>query len=113
MQLSDMLGSLQGQLKLAVESSAKYFVPHLFAAFKRQHPEVNLQLTVVNRARMEGFVVMDYADRYAVAGQEMAGWLLKGQLKSKEHIVEGLESFPESLAKLFSGENHGKLVLKV
>ena len=51
MQLSDMLGSLQGQLKLAVESSAKYFVPHLLAAFKRQHPEVNLQLTVVNRAQ--------------------------------------------------------------
>lgn len=51
MQLSDMLGSLQGQLKLAVESSAKYFVPHLFAVFKRQHPEVNLQLTVVNRAQ--------------------------------------------------------------
>ncbi len=51
MQLSDMLGSLQGQLKLAIESSAKYFVPHLFAAFKRQHPEVNLQLTVVNRAQ--------------------------------------------------------------
>ena len=68
---------------------------------------------LVNRARMEGFVVMDYADRYASAGQEMAGWLLKGQLKSKEHIVEGLESFPESLAKLFSWENHGKLVLKV
>ena len=68
---------------------------------------------LVNRARMEGFVVMDYADRYAAAGQEMTGWLLKGQLKSKEHIVEGLESFPESLAKLFSGENHGKLVLKV
>ncbi len=51
MQLSDMQGSLQGQLKLAVESSAKYFVPHLFAAFKRHHPEVNLQLTVVNRAQ--------------------------------------------------------------
>jgi len=46
-----MQGSLQGQLKLAVESSAKYFVPHLFAAFKRLHPEVNLTLTVVNRAQ--------------------------------------------------------------
>jgi LysR family transcriptional regulator, putative pyruvate carboxylase regulator len=51
MQLSDMQGSLQGQLKLAIESSAKYFVPHLFAAFKRQHPEVMLNLTVVNRAQ--------------------------------------------------------------
>ena len=68
---------------------------------------------LVNRARMEGFVVMDYADRYAAAGQEMAGWLAKGQLKSKEQIVEGLETFPESLLKLFNGENHGKLVLKV
>ena len=68
---------------------------------------------LVNRARMEGFVVMDYADRYVSAGQEMAGWLAKGQLTSKEHIVEGLESFPESLMKLFSGENFGKLVLKL
>ena len=68
---------------------------------------------LVNRARMEGFVVMDYADRYAAAGQEMAGWLAKGQLKSKEHIVEGLETFPETLMKLFSGENFGKLILKV
>lgn len=51
MQLSDMQGSLQGQLKLAIESSAKYFVPHLFAAFKRQYPEVMLNLTVVNRAQ--------------------------------------------------------------
>ena len=50
MQLSDMQGSLQGQLKLAIESSCKYFVPHLFAAFKRQYPEVSLNLTVVNRA---------------------------------------------------------------
>lgn len=51
MQLSDLQGSLQGQLNLAVESSAKYFVPHLFAAFKRQYPEVNLQLVVVNHAQ--------------------------------------------------------------
>lgn len=52
MQLSDMQGSLQGQLKLAIESSAKYFVPHLFAAFRRQYPEVMLSLTVVNRAQV-------------------------------------------------------------
>lgn len=51
MQLANLQGSLQGQLTLAVESSAQYFTPHLFAAFKRQHPEVGLQLTVVNRAQ--------------------------------------------------------------
>ncbi|MFS2157046.1 NADP-dependent oxidoreductase [Pseudomonas sp. Pseusp122] len=66
-----------------------------------------------NRARMEGFVVMDYAPRFAEAGQELAGWLAQGKLKSREHIVEGLETFPETLLKLFSGENFGKLVLKI
>ena len=51
MQLADLQGSLQGQLSLAIESSAKYFTPHLFAAFRKQHPEVSLQLTVVNHAQ--------------------------------------------------------------
>jgi DNA-binding transcriptional LysR family regulator len=51
MQLSDLQGSLQGQLGLAVETSAMYLVPHLFAAFREQHPEVSLQLVVVNHAQ--------------------------------------------------------------
>lgn len=68
---------------------------------------------LVNRARMEGFVVMDYASRFAAAGQEMAGWMAQGKLKSREDIVDGLETFPETLQKLFKGENFGKLVLKV
>ncbi|WP_302850366.1 LysR family transcriptional regulator [Geopseudomonas aromaticivorans] len=51
MQLSDLRGSLQGQLSLTVESSAEYFVPHLFAAFRQQHPEVGLQLTVTSHAQ--------------------------------------------------------------
>jgi DNA-binding transcriptional LysR family regulator len=51
MQLSELQGSLQGQLRLAVESSAKYFIPHLFAAFRQNHPEVSLQLAVVNHAQ--------------------------------------------------------------
>ncbi len=68
---------------------------------------------LVNRARMEGFVVMDHAAGFAAASQEMAGWMAQGKLKSKEDIVEGLETFPETLMKLFNGENFGKLVLKV
>ncbi|MCQ3000631.1 NADP-dependent oxidoreductase [Pseudomonas syringae] len=68
---------------------------------------------LVNRARMEGFVVMDYASKFAAAGQEMAGWMAEGKLKSREDIVNGLETFPETLQKLFKGENFGKLVLKV
>ncbi len=68
---------------------------------------------LVNRASMKGMVVFDYASRYAEAGQEMAGWMAAGKLKTREDIVEGLETFPETLLKLFKGENTGKLVLKV
>jgi NADPH-dependent curcumin reductase CurA len=68
---------------------------------------------LVNRARMEGIVVFDYADRYAVGVAEMAGYLREGRMKSKEDIVVGLDQFPETLLKLFRGENFGKLVLQV
>ena len=43
----------------------------------------------------------------------MAGWMAAGKLKSKEDIVRGLETFPATLLKLFSGENNGKLILEV
>jgi NADPH-dependent curcumin reductase len=69
---------------------------------------------LVNRARMEGIVVFDYADRYALAIAEMAGYLKDGRMKSKEDVVEGgVAAFPDALPKLFSGENFGKLVLQV
>jgi NADPH-dependent curcumin reductase CurA len=62
---------------------------------------------------MEGFVVIDYVKRYGEGVRAMAGWLAEGKLKAREDIVEGLETFPDSLGKLFRGENTGKLVLKV
>jgi len=68
---------------------------------------------LVNHGRMEGFVVFDYAARYQEAAREMAGWMMAGKLKSREDIVEGLETFPETLLRLFRGENTGKLMIKV
>ncbi len=72
----------------------------------------NYLYLLVNRARMEGFVVFDFASRYKEAAKEMGAWLAQGKLKSKEHIVEGIETFPETLLMLFSGENFGKLMIK-
>jgi NADPH-dependent curcumin reductase CurA len=77
-----------------------------------QGPKNYLSL-LINRATLRGFIVFDFADRYGEAACQMAGWLLAGKLKSREHIVEGLETFPETLLKLYTGENFGKLILKV
>jgi NADPH-dependent curcumin reductase CurA len=68
---------------------------------------------LVNRARMEGMVVFDYADRYPQAVAELASYLKASRMKSREDVVSGLDTFPETLLKLFNGENFGKLVLKV
>jgi len=68
---------------------------------------------LVNRARMQGMVVFDYAARYGEAAREMGAWLAQGRLKSREDIVEGFDTFPDALLKLFRGENTGKLLLKI
>jgi NADPH-dependent curcumin reductase len=68
---------------------------------------------LVNRATMRGMIVFDHAARYGQAACEMAGWMAAGKLKSREDIVPGLETFPDTLLKLFKGENQGKLMLKV
>jgi NADPH-dependent curcumin reductase len=69
---------------------------------------------LVNRASMTGMVVFDYADRYAEAAREMAGWMKEGKLIAREDIVKGgIDAFPETLLKLFKGENFGKLVLEL
>ena len=68
---------------------------------------------LVNRARMEGIVVFDYAARYKEGAAQMGQWLREGKMVSKEHVEEGIDRFPEVLGMLFRGENYGKLVLKV
>ena len=69
---------------------------------------------LVARASMTGMVVFDYAARYGQAAAEIAGWMHEGRLISREDIAEGgLSAFPDTLLKLFSGENIGKLVLRV
>jgi hypothetical protein len=72
----------------------------------------NYMNLLVSRASMTGFVVFDYAPRYHEAVAELAAWLESGRLQSREHLVEGgIEKFPETLLKLFTGENTGKLIL--
>jgi NADPH-dependent curcumin reductase CurA len=74
----------------------------------------NYMSLLVNRARMEGFVIFDYTARFPQAIAELAGYLKDGRLKSKEDVVDGgVAVFPQTLNKLFAGENLGKLVLRV
>jgi NADPH-dependent curcumin reductase CurA len=73
----------------------------------------NYMSLLVNRATMQGMVVMDYAKGYREAAMKMGQWMMQGKLKSKEDIYEGIENFHETFQRLFTGEKKGKLVLKI
>jgi len=68
---------------------------------------------ISQRAKIEGFIVFDYASDFPAAIKEIAASLADGSIKRKFHVVEGLEKAPEALPLLFSGVNTGKLVVKV
>ena len=72
----------------------------------------NYTMLIIRRGRMEGFLILDYLDRFPEAQAEMAGWLASGQVKSSEHIVEGLENAPDALNLLFTGGNTGKVIVQ-
>ncbi len=68
---------------------------------------------LVNRARMEGFLIFDYQDRFGAAQAELGQWIQEGKIQARSDIVEGLENAPQALLRLFDGSNTGKLLVQV
>jgi hypothetical protein len=68
---------------------------------------------VTRRLRMQGFIVIDYLGRFAEAAMQLAVWAAEGKLKNRVHVVDGFLSAPTAINMLFTGENVGKLVVKL
>ena len=68
---------------------------------------------LVNSALMKGFIVSNYAARFAEGGKQLAQWLAEGKLKYSETFVEGFENAPRAFLDLFAGKNLGKQLVKV
>ena len=73
----------------------------------------NLMNVVIQRARMEGFIVIDYAKRFGEAASELARWVSEGRILHQEDVQEGIENAPRTFQRLFRGENKGKQLLKL
>jgi len=73
----------------------------------------NYMKIVTARGYINGIIVFDYLNEYPRAVSDISSWLESGQMKTKEHIVEGIENFAPAVKMLFTGENFGKLLLKV
>jgi NADPH-dependent curcumin reductase CurA len=69
---------------------------------------------LVKRIKMQGFIVFDdYGHRYNEFSDAMSNWLQQGQIKYKEHLVQGIENSADAFIGLLKGENFGKLVVQV
>ena len=73
----------------------------------------NYMKIVTARGYITGIIVFDFIDQYPQAVAKMSEWIKSGKLKTKEHIIEGIDNFPKALKMLFTGENFGKLILKI
>jgi hypothetical protein len=77
-----------------------------------QGPRVERHL-LVKRARMQGFLIFDYAQRFPEALRELEGWVRAGQIRYREDILDGIEHAPGSIAGLYRGENLGKRLIRI
>ncbi|MBI2801568.1 MAG: NADP-dependent oxidoreductase [Gammaproteobacteria bacterium] len=74
---------------------------------------INYPMILMQRLKVQGFIVLDYANRYPEAIAALAGWLQQGKLKFRMDMYEGLENAVITLRKLYTGENTGKLMIHV
>ena len=73
----------------------------------------NLAMLISKRARIEGFLIFDYADRYDEAITDLAAWVRAGEIQFSVDVVDGLENAPAALNRLFTGANTGKVMVRI
>jgi hypothetical protein len=80
---------------------------------EQPEPGPGFGFTIVFRARVEGFLVSDYAHRYDEAAGRLAHWVAEGKIRWREDVTEGLENAPRAFIGMLNGENQGKALVKV
>jgi NADPH-dependent curcumin reductase CurA len=110
-------GDILDTILLQMNLFGRIAVCGLISAYNAAEPPPgpkNLRTVLTQRLRMQGLIVFDWANRTPEAIQELGSWHAQGKLKAREDVREGgVDAFPDALNLLFTGENFGKLVLKV
>lgn len=73
----------------------------------------NFTNLVMRRVRLEGFNVGDYLPRFRAASLRMMMWMLRGKVKDRVTLIDGLEHAPAALVGMFEGDNIGKLIVRI
>lgn len=109
-------GTLTDAVLMQLNTFARVSICGQISQYNNAKPEMGprlLGMLIVARAKMQGFLVSDYAPRFGEALKEMAGWLREGKLKYREDIIDGFENMPKAFLGLFQGDNTGKRLVRI
>ena len=111
------VGGAQLDASLAlINLNARIVICGLIAQYNAEAPvpgPYRFAQILMKRARVEGFIVTDFLERFPEALGQLGEWLAEGRLKYRVDVVDGLENAPAAINKLFDGTNKGKLIVKV
>jgi NADPH-dependent curcumin reductase CurA len=86
------------------------------AQYNLEKPDLGPRLLwhlIIKRARAQGFLVLDYADRYQEGLRQVAQWVLAGKIQYRETIVDGIENAPRAFLDMLQGKNIGKQLVRL
>jgi NADPH-dependent curcumin reductase CurA len=109
-------GKLTDAVLALINPHARISLCGQISQYNLESPETGPRLLftlIVKMARMEGFMITQFRDRYASALVEMAGWVRSGELTYREHVTRGLENAPRAFIGMLTGENTGKALVHV
>jgi NADPH-dependent curcumin reductase CurA len=108
-------GEISQAVHRRLNVGARIVVCGQISQYNEQRPQASFQpgLLIVFRARMEGFLVSDFAPRYEEAARRLARWVASGRLRWREDVTEGLENAPRAFIGMLNGANRGKALVKV
>jgi len=109
-------GTITDAVFRLINIGARIVVCGQIAQYNDEKPETGPRLLwrlVVKQARAEGFLVFQFAPRYAEGLKQMAAWLKAGKLKYREQFVDGIENTPRAFIGMLQGENTGKQLVRV
>jgi NADPH-dependent curcumin reductase CurA len=99
-----------------INDFARIVICGLISGYNATEPvpgPASFPLVLIRRARVEGFIVFDFADRYVEAMEKLSGWYEGGRLKYRVDVYDGLETAPRNINRLFDGSHDGKLIIRV
>jgi NADPH-dependent curcumin reductase CurA len=107
----DISASVHGRLNVGARIAICGQISQYHA--ERPEPTFHPGLLIVFRAKMQGFLVSDYAARFDEAAVRLGRWVADGKIRWREHVTEGLENAPRAFVGMLNGENRGKALVKV